>query len=370
MKDQIGKLIEARRSAIENSDLPESVKSMLVRHYELSVEGLKIIAEAGIFKELNDLRVKYVGKSGEITSLMKSLKDVPADKRPLTGKFINELKSLFENAISEREALLAASERRSREERESLDVTLSPPATTASSRPGALHPLTLVKNDIVKIFTGMGFTIVDGPEVEYTKYNFGLLNIPEDHPARDPADSFYITPDILLRSQTSCVQARTMETMAPPFRIVCPGKVYRPDEDATHSPMFQQIEGLVVDKHVMLSDLKAVLEEFARKFFSADTKVRFRPSFFPFTEPSVEVDLSCAMCGGKGCRLCKGTGWLELLGAGVVNPAVFDMCGIDSSVYSGFAFGIGIERAAMIKYGIPDMRLLFDNDVRILEQFR
>ena len=370
MKDQIGKLIEARRSAIENSDLPESVKSMLLRHYELSVEGLKIIAEAGIFKELNDLRVKYVGKSGEITSLMKSLKDVPANQRPQIGKFINELKTLFEDAIAEREALIAASERRAREERESLDVTLSPPATTAASRPGALHPLTLVKNDIVKIFTGMGFTIVDGPEVEYTKYNFALLNIPEDHPARDPADSFYITPDILLRSQTSCVQARTMETMAPPFRIVCPGKVYRPDEDATHSPMFQQIEGLVVDKHVTLSDLKAVLEEFARKFFSSDTKVRFRPSFFPFTEPSVEVDLSCAMCGGKGCRLCKGTGWLELLGAGVVNPAVFDMCGIDSSVYSGFAFGIGIERAAMIKYGIPDMRLLFDNDARILEQFR
>ncbi len=370
MNDQIGKILNERRSAIENSDLPDGVKAMLARHYEMAAKGLDTIAHAGFFKELNDLRVKYVGKSGEITSLMKSLKDVPADKRPLIGKFINELKTFFENAISEREAHIAEKEREEREARESLDVTLTPPAVSAAARAGALHPLTLVRNDIVKIFTGMGFTIVDGPEVEYTKYNFGLLNIPEDHPARDPADSFYITPDILLRSQTSCVQARTMETMAPPFRIVCPGKVYRPDEDATHSPMFQQIEGLVVDKHVTLSDLKAVLEEFARKFFSQDTKVRFRPSFFPFTEPSVEVDLSCAMCGGKGCRLCKGTGWLELLGAGVVNPAVFDMCGIDSSVYSGFAFGIGIERAAMIKYGIPDMRLLFDNDVRILEQFR
>lgn len=328
--------------------------------------GLESIAHANRSSELNDLRVKYLGKSGEITTLLKQLKDVPKEDKPAVGKLINDVRLKIEEALCKAEAVVKERERTAREAQESLDVTLSVPDVEQ----GALHPLTIVKNEILDIFCGMGFSVADGPEIEYAKYNFELLNIPSDHPARDFADSFYINPEILLRTQTSCVQARTMETQKPPIRIVCPGKVYRPDDDATHSPMFQQMEGLVIDKHITLADLKGILEEFAKKFFNPSTKVRFRPSYFPFTEPSVEVDLSCAMCGGKGCRLCKGTGWIEILGAGVVNPAVLEMCGIDPNEYSGLAFGMGIERATMIKYAIPDMRLLFDNDVRYSKQFK
>lgn len=329
-------------------------------------ECMSAIGTAKLSAELYEVKVKYLGKSGELTGLLKALKELPPEEKPVAGKLLNDARISLENAFAEAEVRIRLDERKNREKAEALDVTLSKPHTER----GALHPLTLVKNDILKIFTGMGFTVADGPEIEYAYYNFEALNIPADHPARDSADTFYISPEILLRTQTSCVQAREMEKGKLPIRIVCPGKVYRPDDDATHSPMFQQIEGLVVDKHVTLADLKGVLEEFAKKFFSVDTKVRFRPSFFPFTEPSVEVDLSCAMCGGAGCRLCKGTGWIELLGAGVVNPAVLEKCGLDSSEYSGFAFGIGIERACMVKYGVPDMRLLFDNDVRYLRQFK
>lgn len=329
-------------------------------------QGLQSIALAQYSSELNDLRVKYLGKSGEITALLKQLKDVPKEEKPAVGKLINDVRIKMEEALYKAETAVRERERLNREAQEALDVTLSIPDVEQ----GALHPLTIVKNEILDIFCGMGFSVADGPEIEYAKYNFELLNIPSDHPARDFADSFYINPEILLRTQTSCVQARTMEVQKPPIRIVCPGKVYRPDDDATHSPMFQQMEGLVIDKHVTLADLKGLLEEFAKKFFNPSTKVRFRPSYFPFTEPSVEVDLSCAMCGGKGCRLCKGTGWIEILGAGVVNPAVLEMCGIDPHEYSGLAFGMGIERATMIKYAIPDMRLLFDNDVRYSKQFK
>ena len=333
---------------------------------QITAQGLEAIENAAVSSELNDIRVKYLGKAGEITALLKSLKDVPPQEKPAIGKLVNDVRVKIETALQAKMQAIAIAERKAIEEKERLDVTLS----MKEEEQGALHPLTLVKNDMLNIFIGLGFSVADGPEIEYTKYNFENLNIPQDHPARDFGDSFYISPEILLRTQTSCVQARVMEESKPPIRIVCPGKVYRPDDDATHSPMFQQIEGLVVDEHITLADLKGTLEEFAKKFFSKETKVRFRPSYFPFTEPSVEVDLSCAMCGGKGCRLCKGTGWIELLGAGVVNPAVLDMCGIDSKKYSGYAFGVGVERATMIKYSIPDMRLLFDNDVRYSKQFK
>ena len=333
---------------------------------QITALGLDAVASAKSSQELNDVRVKYLGKSGEVTALLKSLKDVPNAEKPAMGKLINDVKVKIDSALAQAEATIALAERKAIEEKERLDVTLS----KDNLEQGALHPLTLVKNEMLNIFMGLGFSVADGPEVDYTRYNFELLNIPQDHPARDFGDSFYINPDILLRTQTSCVQARVMEVTKPPIRIVCPGKVYRPDDDATHSPMFQQLEGLVVDEHITLADLKGTLEEFAKKFFSPSTKVRFRPSYFPFTEPSVEVDLSCAMCGGKGCRLCKGTGWIELLGAGVVNPAVLDACGIDSKKYTGYAFGVGIERATMIKYSIPDMRLLFDNDIRYAKQFK
>ncbi len=366
--DKLKQLFEERVRAIEESPLSDDVKDLLIGR------SMKVIKELGELKEktdrrdVDDFRVRHFGKSGDITEFTKLIAKAPPEFKRTMGAIVNGIRTFFEGMFIDVEKEFSEREHARKIKEESLDVTLSRP--TLKEEIGALNPISIVKNDIVSIFAGMGFSVVDGPEIEYTKYNFELLNIPEDHPARDPGDSFYINTEILLRTQTSCVQARTMLTDKPPIRVVCPGKVYRPDEDATHSPMFHQIEGLVVDEHVTLKDLKAVLEQFAKKFFSESTRVRFRPSFFPFTEPSVEVDLSCAMCGGKGCRLCKGTGWLELLGAGVVNPAVFDMCGIDSSKYSGFAFGVGLERAAMVKYGIPDMRLLFDNDRRILSQFK
>jgi len=324
------------------------------------------IAEAETTKKLAEAKVRFLGKSGALTLLLKELKNVPPAEKPAVGKLLNDVRVGLEAAFAAAEEGLFNKERELRLKKETLDITLSKP----SCEYGALHPLSVVKNDIINIFTGMGFEIKDGPEIEYEYYNFTALNIPADHPSRDSADTFYVNDKILLRTQTSAVQVHVMETQKPPIRIICPGKVYRPDDDATHSPMFQQIEGLVIDEHVTMSDLTGVLLEFAKKFFSKETKIRLRPSFFPFTEPSVEVDLSCAMCGGAGCRLCKGTGWIELLGAGVVNPAVLECSGIDSKKYSGFAFGMGVERATMIKYGIPDMRLIFDNDVRILKQFR
>lgn len=324
------------------------------------------IAVADSSQKLAEAKVRFLGKSGELTLLLKELKNVPPAEKPAVGKRLNDVRVGLEAAFAAAEEKLNNKERDIRIKAETLDVTLS----KQSQGYGALHPLSIVKNDIINIFTGMGFQIKDGPEIDYEYYNFKALNIPEDHPSRDSADTFYITDKILLRTQTSAVQVHVMETEKPPIRIICPGKVYRPDDDATHSPMFQQIEGLVIDEHITISDLMGVLGEFAKKFFSEDTKIRLRPSFFPFTEPSVEVDLSCKMCGGSGCRLCKGTGWIELLGAGIVNPAVLECSGIDSTKYSGFAFGMGVERAAMVKYGIPDMRLLFENDIRYLKQFR
>ena len=327
----------------------------------------KSISDAGTLNELSNVRVRFLGKNGEVTELLKGLKNCDPQEKPVLGKHINEMRQSIEKSINEAEAVLAkkAEERKMKEE--AVDVTLS---LAHADTLGALHPLTRTKNMMIDAFVGMGFEVKEGPEVELDYYNFQLLNIPKDHPARDMQDTFYITDNILLRTQTSAVQARTMLSQKPPIRIICPGKVYRADDDATHSPMFHQMEGLYIDKKVTLADLKGTLDEFARKFFGSDTRTRLRPSFFPFTEPSVEMDVSCFMCKGKGCRLCKGTGWIEVLGAGVVNPVVLKDCGIDPEEYSGFAFGIGIERCAMLKFGIPDIRILFENDVRFLRQYK
>ena len=314
--------------------------------------------------QLQDLKVKYMGKSGELTSLLKGIKDLPAEERPTFGAKVNELRNIFEEKLNDKSAAMKAAELQRRINEEKVDISL------CEMQPwGALHPVTLAKNEICSLLISMGFEVLEGPEIETDYYNFQSLNIPYDHPARDMQDTFYLADGILLRTQTSAMQSRHMEVKKPPIKMVCPGKVYRSDSDASHSPVFHQIEGLVVDKNVTLCDLKGTLEYIASHLFGKDTKVRFRPSFFPFTEPSVEVDLTCCNCGGKGCSLCKGTGWIEVLGAGMVNPKDLENCGIDSSEYNGYAFGMGIDRIAMIKYGIPDIRLIFENDQRFLKQF-
>ena len=333
---------------------------------KLKNEALSAIESAKNTAELNDVRVKYLGKSGEISALMRDMAGVPKEERPIIGKLVNEVRFAVEDALAKKTEYLAEAEKVARLKAEEIDVTL--PAN--GEEIGTLHPLTLVKNELIDIFAGMGFSVVEGPEIETDIFNFQLLNVPKDHPSRDMQDTFYIDENLVLRTQTSAVQARVMTTTKPPIRIVCPGKVYRSDDDASHSPIFNQFEGLAVDKHITMGDLQGCLQTFAQKMFSKDTKVRLRPSYFPFTEPSVEVDVTCSMCHGKGCRICKGTGWVEILGAGVVNPVVLDMCGIDSKEYSGFAFGFGIDRIAMIKYGIPNIKMLYENDERFLKQFR
>ena len=315
---------------------------------------------------LEALRIKYLGKKGELTAVLRGMGQLSPEERPVVGQIANEVRAEIETAITEKKASLADAALDAKLVAEKLDVTVP----GKKSKVGHRHPLTLVQRDMEEIFIGMGFSIAEGPEVEYDYYNFQALNIPENHPARDTQDTFYITDNILLRSQTSPVQARTMEVQKPPIRIISPGRVYRSDAmDATHSPLFHQMEGLVVDKGITMGDLKGMLETFARQEFGEDTKVRFRPHHFPFTEPSAEVDISCFMCGGKGCRLCKGEGWIEILGAGMVHPNVLRNCGIDPEVYSGFAFGMGVERIAMLKYHIGDIRHFYENDVRFIEQF-
>lgn len=316
-------------------------------------------------EKIQQIRVQFLGKNGELTNILRSMKDIEPELKPIIGKFVNQARDEITNRIELRITELTAKNIAKKLNSENVDITLS----NKRNPKGGLHPCSLVINDILSIFTSMGFQVKQGPEVETDFFNFQALNIPKDHPAREMQDTFYINDELLLRTHTSPMQARTMIKEKPPIRIVIPGKVYRPDDDATHSPMFQQIEGLVVDKGITMCDLKGILDTFAKALFNENTKTRLRPSFFPFTEPSVEVDVTCAMCGGKGCRICKGTGWIEILGAGIVNPKVLDNCGIDSNIYSGFAFGLGIERIAMIKYGIPDMRILFDNDIRFLKQF-
>ena len=335
------------------------------------LEAIRREIEAGIGhansrKELFELKMKYLGKTGEITALLKGMRDVPAEERPAMGKLVNDVRSWAEELFAAREEELKAKELSEKYASEKIDVTM--PARFVGA--GSVHPVTLVRRELIDIFAGMGFDVFEGPEIEKDYYNFQALNIPADHPARDMQDTFFITGEYLLRSQTSSGQIRVMENKKPPVKVLSPGRVYRSDSDATHSPMFHQMEGLVVDKGITLNDLKGLLDEFARRMFNSETKTRLRPSYFPFTEPSVEVDLSCSNCGGKGCRICKGTGWIEVLGAGMVNRRVLENCGVDPDVYTGFAFGMGLERIAMIKYGINDIRLMFEGDVRFLKQFK
>jgi len=326
--------------------------------------------QLGKIENLNDLealRVQFSGKKGELTELLRSMGSLSPEERPKMGQKVNELRNLIEEAIANKKDELNSLKRAQQLKDEVIDVTI--PASP--ERRGTLHPLSLTQERMCEIFRSMGFDIVDGPEVETDYYNFKALNLPEDHPARDMQDTFYIAKNILLRTQTSAAQIRTMKSRNVPIRVICPGRVYRADEvDATHSPVFHQLEGLVVDKGINLCHLKYVLEEFAHEMYGNDVKVKFRPSYFPFTEPSVEVDLSCTECGGKGCRVCKGTGWIEILGAGIVHPNVLRECGIDPEVYSGFAFGIGIDRITTTSYKIPDLRLVFENDIRFLKQFK
>ena len=317
-------------------------------------------------KEIDELRVKYLGKKGELTAILKQMRDLSAEERPVMGQLVNEAKEKLEALIAIRSTALKSVATELKLKAETVDITMPGKA----AKKGGLHPLSIVLNDVVDIFRSMGFDVVDGPEVETDYYNFQCLNVPADHPARDMQDTFYLAENILLRTQTSAAQIRTMENRQPPIRVICPGRVFRADEvDATHSPVFHQIEGLVVDKNVTMCDLKGVLEQFAHEIYGPETKVNFRPSFFPFTEPSVEVDVSCSECGGKGCRVCKGSGWIEILGAGMVHPNVLKSCGIDPAEYSGFAFGIGLDRLTTTRHKISDIRLLFENDKRFLAQF-
>ncbi|MCF0136428.1 MAG: phenylalanine--tRNA ligase subunit alpha [Lachnospiraceae bacterium] len=309
---------------------------------------------------------KHLSKNGSIADLMKGLRDVAKEDRPAVGKVINQFKVQVEEQYQQLRETVEAKELEKRNKSEQVDITM--PAKRRES--GALHPITLIKQEIVDIFAGMGFEVFEGPEIEDDDHNFTRLNIPKNHPARDMQDTFYVGEDIILRTQTSGGQIRVMDMKKPPIKVLVPGRVFRSDYDATHSPMFHQMEGLVVDKNITLCDLQGMLEKFAQQIFDGDVKTRLRPSYFPFTEPSVEVDVSCFKCGGKGCPLCKHTGWIEVLGAGVVHHSVLENCGIDPQVYSGFAFGIGIERIAMLKYGINNMGLLFENDLRFLNQFK
>jgi len=314
---------------------------------------------------LHEVRVKYLGKKGLLTSVMKGLGSLPPEERPLLGQAANEVKERIEEKISSTLSTLRQTKMDERLRSERLDVTLP-----GRRRPmGTKHPVTLVIEEITEIFAGLGFKVAEGPEIEMDYYNFEALNIPKDHPARDMQDTFFVSDSIVLRTHTSPVQIRTMLKQPPPVRVIAPGTVYRCDSDATHSPMFHQIEGLLVDQGVTFSDLKGILTIFVTQYFGSGTGVRLRPSFFPFTEPSAEVDIACVMCKGKGCRICKNTGWLEILGAGMVDPEVFRHVDYDAETLTGFAFGMGIERIAMLRYGISDMRLLFENDLRFLSQF-
>ena len=316
--------------------------------------------------QIENVRVKYLGKKGELTAILKQMGSLSPEERPIMGQLVNEAKAELETLITNKKEELKAAAQLEKLKNETIDITM--PAKEL--KPGKLHPLNTVLDDMINIFQSMGFDVVDGPEVETDHYNFECLNVPADHPARDMQDTFYLAENLLLRTQTSAAQIRTMETRKPPIRVICPGRVFRADEvDATHSPVFHQIEGLVVDKDITMCDLKGVLEEFAHEIYGSDTKVKFRPSFFPFTEPSVEVDVTCSECGGKGCRVCKGSGWIEILGAGMVHPNVLKSCGIDPEEYSGFAFGIGLDRLTTTRYKISDIRLLFENDKRFLDQF-
>lgn len=333
---------------------------------QIRQNALAQIETAGALEKLNDIRVAFLGKKGELTSIMKSMKEIAPEERPAFGQMVNETRSEIEKRMEEMKTELAKKAREAQLKAEVIDVTL--PAK--KSNVGHRHPNTIALEEVERIFVGMGYEVIEGPEVEKDYYNFEALNIPANHPAKDEQDTFYINKEFVLRTQTSGTQVHTMETQELPIRMIAPGRVYRSDEvDATHSPCFHQIEGLVIDKHITFADLKGTLAEFAKELFGEETKVKFRPHHFPFTEPSAEMDVTCFKCGGKGCRMCKGSGWIEILGCGMVHPKVLKMSGIDPEEYSGFAFGVGLERIALLKYEIDDMRLLYENDTRFLKQF-
>ena len=333
---------------------------------KIKEEATRQIQASQEVSKLNEVRVAFLGKKGELTAVLKSMKDVLPQDRPAVGQLVNETRAAIEDMLEETKKKLEEAELNFRLKQEVIDVTL--PAK--KNRIGHRHPNTIALEEVERIFVGMGYEVVEGPEVEYDYYNFEALNIPADHPAKDEQDTFYINQNILLRTQTSPVQVRTMESRPLPIRMIAPGRVFRSDEvDATHSPSFHQIEGMVIDKHITFADLKGTLAEFAKELFGKDTKVKFRPHHFPFTEPSAEVDVTCFKCGGSGCRFCKGSGWIEILGCGMIHPKVLKMSGIDPQEYSGFAFGVGLERIALLKYEIDDMRLLYENDDRFLSQF-
>jgi phenylalanyl-tRNA synthetase alpha chain len=338
---------------------------MISELQKLGKDALAELSAAKTKDEFLNIKTKYLGRKGLLTGLLRNIAKVPNDEKPLFGKLCNELKNSLDSRIDE---LLQKQANRNKEEillKEKIDVTL--PGNAVKS--GRTHPVIQIRREICSIFSSFGFSIVEGPEIELDYYNFEALNIPKDHPARDMQDTFYIEDNILLRTHTSPVQVRVMEKVRPPLRILSPGKVYRRDSDVSHTPMFHQIEGLLVDKGINFGDLKGILTAFLKKIFGSSTTLRFRPSFFPFTEPSAEVDIRCVMCGGKGCRVCGQSGWLEILGSGMVDPAVFQNVDYDSEEYTGFAFGLGLERIAMLKYGISDIRLFFENDIRFLKQF-
>ena len=335
-------------------------------------EALKQIRESNRLDKLNEVRVSFLGKKGELTAVLKGMKNVDPKERPFVGQMVNETRKAIEEFLEETKKKLEEKAREEKMKQEVIDVTLPAKKINVGHR----HPNTIALEEVERIFVGMGYEVVEGPEIEYDLYNFEKLNIPANHPAKDEQDTFYINKDIVLRTQTSPVQARIMEQGKLPIRMIAPGRVFRSDEvDATHSPSFHQIEGLVVDKNITFADLKGTLEEFAKQLFGPETKTKFRPHHFPFTEPSAEVDVSCFKCGGSGeieghsCRFCKGSGWIEILGCGMVHPHVFEMCGIDPEEYTGFAFGVGLERIALLKYEIDDMRELYKNDIRFLKQF-
>ncbi len=332
----------------------------------IEAKALEQIKQGDTLDKLNEVKVAYLGKKGELTAVLKGMKDVSPEDRPKVGQMVNDTRAVIEEALDKAIKALETELMEAKLKEEVIDVTL--PAKKPEI--GHRHPNTIALEEVERIFVGMGYEVVEGPEIEKDYYNFEALNIPADHPAKDEQDTFYINSDILLRTQTSSVQVHVMENQKPPIRMIAPGRVFRADEvDATHSPSFHQIEGLVIDKNVTFADLKGTLAEFAKELFGEETKVKFRPHHFPFTEPSAEMDVTCFKCGGSGCRFCKGSGWIEILGCGMVHPRVLTMCGIDPKEYTGFAFGVGLERIALLKYEIDDMRLLYENDIRFLKQF-
>ena len=333
---------------------------------KIKEEALQKIAKVNNLDMLNDLKVAYLGKKGELTAVLKGMKDVLPEDKPKVGQMVNEVRQMLEEKLAQTKDELVKIAREEQMKMETIDVTLPAKKNVL----GHSHPNTVALNEVERIFTSMGYEVVEGPEIEYDEYNFAKLNIPANHPAKDEQDTFYINKEIVLRTQTYPVQARMMEKGKLPIRMISPGRVFRSDEvDATHSPSFHQVEGLVIDKNITFADLKGTLAEFAKMLFGPETKVKFRPHHFPFTEPSAEMDVTCFKCGGKGCRFCKGSGWIEILGCGMVHPNVLDMCGVDKNEYTGFAFGVGLERIALLKYEIDDMRLLYENDIRFLQQF-